>query len=77
MNSRFGDIELFKSALAENRLDPQIDDYLRSAGLTESEAAEVRDLFRTFCEAIDNASESRLPDIATGVQNPVNRSSVN
>ena len=67
MEHDFGDIRLFNLALAENRVKPPIDQYLRSAGLSDSEVAEVRALFDVFCAAIENAPEAGLPDIASAV----------
>lgn len=64
MEHEFGDIRLFNLALAQNRDKPPIDEYLRSAGLSESEIAEVRSVFDLFCAAIENAPEEGLPDIA-------------
>ena len=65
MKHNFGDIRLFNSALAENRVNPPIEDYLRSAGLSDSEIAEVRSIFDVYCTAIENAPEAGLPDIAS------------
>lgn len=68
MNNEFGDISLFNAAIARDRLDPPVDDYLRSAGLSDSEAADVRALYRTFCNAIEDAFTTDLPDLAGSPQ---------
>lgn len=68
MKNEFGDIDLFNTAVTTDRLDPPVDEYLRSVGLSEEEAAEVRVLYRTFCHAIENAFTSDLPDLAGGQQ---------
>lgn len=68
MNNEFGDIALFNKAIAIDRLDPPVDDYLRSTGLSDSEIAEVRGLYRTFCQAIEGAFTTDLPDLAGGPQ---------
>ena len=68
MNNEFGDVDLFKNAIAEDRLDPPVDAYLRSTGLSETEISEVRDLYRTFCQAIENAFTAGLPDLVSGPQ---------
>lgn len=64
MDNEFGDIDLFNLAIARDRLDPPVDDYLQSVGLSDHEAAEVRALYRTYCQAIENPFTSKLPDLA-------------
>ena len=66
MTKEFGDIDLFKIAIARSRIDPPLEDYLRTTGLTEAESREVMALFGEFCSAIENADSVPLPDIATG-----------
>ena len=66
MKHEFGDINLFNLALAADRSRPPIEDYLRSVGLSVSELDEVKSLYEVFCDAIDNAPEAGLPDLASG-----------
>ncbi len=66
MNNEFGDIDLFNAAIARDRLDPPVDAYLQSVGLSESEATEVRSLYQKFCFAIENAASEDLPDLVGG-----------
>ncbi len=68
MSNEFGDIDLFREALAADRLDPPVDDYLRSTGLSEADVVEVRSLYRKFCSAIENSATADLPDLAGGSQ---------
>ena len=65
MKHDFGDIRLFNEAIAADRINPPIEDYLRSAGLSDSEIAEVRSIFNVYCAAIENAPDAGLPDIAS------------
>lgn len=66
MRHNLGNIDLFHRAFLEDHEHPPVKDYLRSVGLSESEVAEVAVLFKVFCDAIENASEARLPDLAAG-----------
>lgn len=66
MDHDFGDISLFHAAISQDRLEPPIDEYLVSAGLTASEIADVKAMFNRFCEAIENANAMPLPEIASG-----------
>lgn len=79
MKYDFGDIDLFNLALNRSRTDPPVDEYLQTVGLSPTEIAEVRQLYRHFCEAIENADTEALPGIATGPeeQSRLNPSAVN
>lgn len=79
MVSEFGDIGLFNEAYAQDPVAPDVGKYLESVGLSESERAEVRALFDTFCVAIQNAETVGLPGDPNTVQEtaPVNPRSVN
>ena len=66
MIHEFGDIDLFHVAISQDRLDPPIDKYLASTGMSKSEIEEVRDLFKQFCAAIENSQTQPLPDVASG-----------
>lgn len=68
MKNEFGDINLFAAAIAADRLDPPVDEYLRSTGLSDSEIGEVKALYRHFCSAIESALTTDLPDLAGGPQ---------